>query len=194
MKAKTASMVLIIAGVLTVLASLSYANSGLASPKLNVPRLEVPEINTPQIKLPLVGNAKLTNVDDSKSNNQTSGRCVGTALCTADTITKVIDGDTIYTEHYHIRLALANTPEKNQPGFTAATSFTVGMCPVGTMASIDQDDGQKTDVYGRMVAKVTCSGTNLNSALLESGHAKILRQYCAKSEFAAEPWAKKFGC
>lgn len=60
--------------------------------------------------------------------------------------------------------------------------------------TVDQDDKQKTDAYGRIVAKVTCSGKNLNVELLENGHAVILKQYCSKSEFAFESWAKKFGC
>ncbi|MBI5697520.1 MAG: thermonuclease family protein [Thaumarchaeota archaeon] len=184
-------------GVIALFTSLSYANSGgdtprLDVPKMNAPRLEMPEIDTPQIKLPLVGNVKLTNVEP-KTDNKTS-TCSGTALCMTDKITRIVDGDTIYTQNHKIRLALTNTPEKGKTGFSEATSFTGSICPVGSMISIDQDDKQKTDTYGRMIAKVTCSGKNLNAELLENDHASILTQYCAKSEFASESWAKKFGC
>lgn len=127
-------------------------------------------------------------------SNRAATSCSGTALCTTDKVTKIVDGDTIYTKNHKIRLSLTNTPEKNQAGFSEATSFTRILCPVGSTVTIDQDDKQKTDAYGRMVAKVTCSGKTLNADLLENGHASILKQYCKKSEFASEPWARKFGC
>lgn len=124
----------------------------------------------------------------------TVSACGGTALCITDKVTKIVDGDTIYIKNYKIRLSLTNTPEKNQAGFNEATSFTRNLCPVGSAITVDQDDKQKIDAYGRMVAKVTCSGKNLNAELLENGYASILKQYCKKSEFASESWAKKFGC
>lgn len=121
-------------------------------------------------------------------------KCTGTALCITDKIIKIVDGDTIYIKNYKIRLSLTNTPEKDETGFSEATSFTSKLCPVGSTITVDQDDKQKNDAYGRVVAKVTCSGKNLNAELLENGYAVILKQYCSKSEFAFESWAKKFGC
>lgn len=130
---------------------------------------------------------------ESKPTSKIS-KCTGTALCITDKIIKIIDGDTISIKNYKIRLSLTNTPEKDQTGFSEATSFTSKLCPVGSTITVDQDDKQKRDAYGRIVAKVTCSGKNLNAELLENGHAVILKQYCSKSEFAFESWAKKFGC
>ena len=130
------------------------------------------------------GNNKIT----------TASTCSGKALCITDKVTKIVDGDTIYIKNYKIRLTLTNTPEKNQVGFSEAKSFTSNLCPIGSMITVDQDDKQKIDAYGRMVAKITCSGKNLNAELLENEHALIQTQYCKKSEFASEPWAKKFGC
>lgn len=179
-------------GVIALLTSLSYANSGNEPPRMNVPRLEIPEVNTPQIKLPIVGSVKLTNVEPKLDNS--TNTCSGTALCITDKITRIVDGDTIYTQNHKIRLALTNTPEKGKTGFSEASSFTGKICPVDSMMSIDQDDGQKTDTFGRMLAKVICSGKNLNAELLENNHASITKQYCSKSEFASESWAKKFGC
>lgn len=140
----------------------------------------------------------LSNVDQKTDNeaivNSPPSPCSGGALCVTDQVTRIVDGDTIYTKNYRIRLSLTNTPERNQVGFAEATAFTQSLCPVGSTILIDQDDGQRTDSYGRMVAKVICNGTNLNAELLENNHAHILEQYCAKSEFSSEPWAKKFGC
>lgn len=130
---------------------------------------------------------------ESKSTSNAS-QCIGTALCITDKVIKVIDGDTIYIKNYKIRLSLTNTPEKNEVGFSEATSFTKKLCPVGSIMTMDQDDKQKPDSYGRIIAKVTCSGKNLNAELLENGYAVILKQYCSKSEFSSESWAIKFGC
>ncbi|MEM3143673.1 MAG: thermonuclease family protein, partial [Candidatus Nitrosotenuis sp.] len=104
------------------------------------------------------------------------------------------DGDTIYLKNHKIRLSLVNTPEKNQPGFDDATAFTRLTCPVGSTVIVDQDDGQPYDQFGRMVAKVTCDGKVLNAELLYNGHANILTQYCAVSEFSNEDWALAYGC
>jgi len=124
----------------------------------------------------------------------TSAECKGAALCITDKVTKIVDGDTIYLKYYKIRLSLTNTPESNQNGFKEATAFTKKLCPVGSTITVDQDDKQPFDKYNRAVGKVTCSGKVLNAELLYNGHANILTQYCAKSEFASESWAKKYGC
>lgn len=123
-----------------------------------------------------------------------SHSCSGNALCISDKITSIIDGDTIYLKHYKIRLSLVNTPEKNQLGFDDATAFTSSICPIGSTVIVDQDDGQPYDQFGRMVAKITCGDKVLNEELLHNGHAKILTQYCAVSEFSTEVWALDYGC
>jgi endonuclease YncB( thermonuclease family) len=159
-------------------------------PKKTVPKYEPPKKTTEQSKPSqktgsnYYGNNKMT----------TASGCSGTALCITDKVTKVVDGDTIYTKNYKIRLSLTNTPEKNQNGFSEAKSFTMNLCPVGSEIIVDQDDKQRYDTYGRLLGKVTCSGKNLNAELLENVYASISTQYCKKSEFASESWAKKFGC
>lgn len=194
LKAKIVSLVLIGIGVIALVTSLSYANS-IIKPKIEIPEIITPQIDTSEfnatkIKLPIVNNVKIAIDNAADSINK---ECSGSSLCVTDVVTKIVDGDTIDTEQYRIRLSLVNTPEKNEPGFLEAASFTGNFCPVGSTISIDQD-GQKIDKYGRMIAKVTCSGTSLNAALLENNHASILTQYCSESEFASESWAKKFGC
>lgn len=183
MKTKTLSLVLVSAGVIILLVSAVYSN--LINPEM-----------MSEVVIPIAEDAAVPGPVqvDTSNHSKTPNACSGSALCTTDVVTRIVDGDTLYTQNYRIRLALTNTPEKQEPGFSDATLFTGEMCPVGSVVSIDQDDLQKTDVYGRMVAKVTCSGKVLNAELLDSGHGVILQQYCKKSEFASEDWAKKFGC
>ena len=123
-----------------------------------------------------------------------SHRCIGEAKCVSELITEIIDGDTIYTANYKIRLSLVDTPEINELGYSEATTFTTQMCPVGSYITIDQDDMQLYDQYDRLLANVFCNGKSLNSALLYNGHAEISTRYCSISEFSDYPWAQRFGC
>lgn len=120
--------------------------------------------------------------------------CKGKALCIVDIVKKIVDGDTLYVKNYKIRLSLTDTPEKNETGFKQATDFTKNLCPVGSIITVDQDDKQKKDQYGRILGKIYCSGKILNAELLYAGHAHISKEFCKKSEFATESWATKYGC
>src|SRR2546427_9130280 len=115
----------------------------------------------------------------------------GTAACFTDTVTYIVDGDTLDVGSTRIRLALVNSPEVSRPGYTEAKQFTTQTCPVGSSALVDEDDGQTGGSYGRMVALVYCNGVNLNAALLSSGNAVLVTYYCSVSEFADEAWT---GC
>ena len=137
----------------------------------------------------LATNEKIVAKQDFDSH-----RCIGEAKCISQQITDIIDGDTIHTVNYKIRLALVDTPEKGEPGFSKASMHTVSLCPVGSFVTIDQDDLQLEDQYGRMLANVFCGGKSLNSELLYKGHAKISTEFCRNSEFSEYPWAQKFGC
>jgi len=121
-------------------------------------------------------------------------RCIGNAKCISQTVTRIIDGDTIETQNYKIRLSLVDTPEKDEAGFSEAIKFTAKMCPVGSKITIDQDDVQLYDQYDRLLANVFCNGKSLNSALLYHGHAEISTRYCTFSEFSEDFWAQRFGC
>jgi len=120
--------------------------------------------------------------------------CAGSAGCLTEYVTRIVDGDTIYTGNLKIRLSLTNTPEINQPGYSQATLFTEKLCPVGSSILVDQDDLQPMDEYGRVLAKVYCGDKVLNSELLYNGYANILTQYCSTSEFSGESWAQEYGC
>ncbi|GKS67547.1 hypothetical protein YTPLAS73_10940 [Nitrosarchaeum sp.] len=120
--------------------------------------------------------------------------CSDDALCITAKVERIVDGDTIYVEGYKVRLSLTNAPEKNESGFSEATAFTKRLCPVGSVVTVDQDNKQPYDVYGRLLGKVYCDDKILNSELLFNGHANILTQYCGTSEFSSESWAQDFGC
>lgn len=182
-------MILIGAGVVMLLISVIYSG-----PTVD-PGMEIPEVEIQDVTVPMVEDGSVPEpAVNTSGGSKMSAVCSGSALCTTDRITKIVDGDTLHTQNHHIRLSLTNTPEKQEPGFSDATLFTGSLCPVGSTITIDQDDKQKTDAYGRMLAKVTCSGKVLNEELLDSGHGVILQQYCKESEFASESWATKFGC
>ncbi len=137
-----------------------------------------------------------TVIENSVSDDRPSIplNCSGSAICVSEKVTRIVDGDTLYTTNHKIRLSLTNTPETNESGFSSATAFTSKMCPVGSFILIDQDDLQHYDGYGRLLANVYCDGKSLNSALLYNGHANIMTEYCSTSEFSDRMWAKDFGC
>lgn len=120
--------------------------------------------------------------------------CKGNQLCVENVVQRVIDGDILIIGKYTVRLSLVDTPEISEDGFKEATAFTSKLCRIGSVATFDQDDLQPLDRYEREVGKITCSDVNLNEQLLLNEHAEILTQYCIKSEFADETWAKKYGC
>jgi endonuclease YncB( thermonuclease family) len=120
--------------------------------------------------------------------------CTGKTMCISGKVKSIVDGDTLYVDTYKIRLSLTNTPEKGQNGYAEATKFTKNLCQIGSAVIVDQDDKQPFDSFKRIVGKVYCSDKNLNSELLYKNYASIMKKYCKTSEFASEPWAKKFGC
>ena len=120
--------------------------------------------------------------------------CQGTAACFFGKVTAITDGDTIKVDGKPIRLTLASTPELHESGGIKAREFTLEFCPPGTIAVVDEDDGQQEGSYGRMLAVVYCHDMNLNAALLDSKRATISERFCSASEFGDEDWAKRNGC
>ncbi len=102
---------------------------------------------------------------------------------------------TLDVDGVRIRLALVDTPEREEPGYAEATAFTRHNCPVGSTAMYDADDGQTGGSYGRVIGKVWCFGhpvetpdTSLNAMLIHAGHAEILSRFCSASEFSSDDW------
>ena len=120
--------------------------------------------------------------------------CSGNAGCFSGTVIRVVDGDTIDVASKAVRLALTSAPELSGLGGNKAKQFTASICPVGSTALVDEDDGQTGGSFGRILAVVYCDGVNLNSALLESGLATLDTRFCSKSEFSGQDWAINNGC
>jgi hypothetical protein len=120
--------------------------------------------------------------------------CKGTAACFMGKVTAVTDGDTIKVEGVAIRLALASAPELHESGGINAREFTLKACPVGSMATVDEDDGQQEGSFGRTIAAVYCGDKLLNAALVDSKLGSISKEFCVTSEFGKDDWAKRNGC
>jgi micrococcal nuclease len=97
-------------------------------------------------------------------------------------------------------LALVNTPERGENGYTEAIDFVQSVCGIGTQVLVDQDDGQKEGSFDRLIGLVYCGddGINnkvsLNELLLGRVYAVIYQDFCSLSEFSSTDWAQKNGC
>jgi hypothetical protein len=95
-------------------------------------------------------------------------------------------------------VSLINTPEIGMKYYTEAKDLTLNLCPVGSMALVDQD--------GRMIGKVYCNFkagvenltylTQLRISVkkCEEWIAEVLTKYCSGGDFAGELWTKKYDC
>jgi len=133
-------------------------------------------------------------VEPSTPVSVPSQDCSGTARCFTGIVTSVIDGDTIKVANHSIRFALSSAPELNEFQGITSRNLIDTICPVGSMALVDEDDGQTQGSYGRILAVVYCNGVNLNEELLDSGLGYLTSGFCDQSEFAGDYWAKKHGC
>jgi len=120
--------------------------------------------------------------------------CSGSAGCFTGSVTQIIDGDTIKVDGKSIRFALTSTPELNKSGGQEARAFIENICPVGSLALVDEDDGQTQGSYGRIIAVIYCNDMNLNEEILDAGLGDLSTGFCSISEFSIHPWAKKYGC
>ena len=129
-----------------------------------------------------------------------STECQGQADCFRGTVTEIVDGDTLDINNVRVRLALVNTPERGDSGYTEAIDFVESVCGVGTTALVDEDDGQKEGSFDRLIGIVYCGNDNinnkksLNELLLERGYAVIYQDFCGISEFSSAGWAQSRGC
>ena len=64
------------------------------------------------------------NNDRAPSSHSITPKRKGTAACFTNSVTYIVDGDTLDVGSTRIRLALVNTPEAGQPGYTEAKDFT----------------------------------------------------------------------
>jgi hypothetical protein len=87
-----------------------------------------------------VGNGN-NNDGNNDEDSTPANECQGQADCFRGTVTMIVDGDTIDINNVRIRLALVNTPERGESGYTEAIDFVESICGVGTTALVDEDDG-----------------------------------------------------
>jgi len=120
--------------------------------------------------------------------------CSGTARCITGTVTKIIDGDTIKVNGDSIRFALASAWELDEFKGPQARNLIEEICPVGSTAIVDEDDGQTQGSYGRIIGVIYCNGFNLNEELVNSGLGYLSIRFCEISEFGNTDWAIKHGC
>lgn len=120
--------------------------------------------------------------------------CSGDAACISGKVTEVTDGDTITVNDKPIRFALASAPELDQFGGIESREFIEKLCPVGSPALVDEDDGQIKGIYDRMIGLIRCNGKILNEELVTSGNGEIAVQFCSISEFSDMDWASNNGC
>ena len=57
-----------------------------------------------------------------------------------------------------IRLVLMNAPERGEPGYEEASTFTRSKYPVGTTVVYNADDRQRSGSHGKVVALMWCVG------------------------------------
>ncbi|MDX1596538.1 MAG: thermonuclease family protein, partial [Nitrosopumilaceae archaeon] len=134
------------------------------------------------------------STSSNTENSSLANNCSGTALCFKGKVTQVIDGDTIKVDGKSIRFALSSAPELYERGGQDARQLIENICPVGSTALVDQDDGQTQGSYGRLLGVIYCNGVNLNSKLLDEGLGYIASEFCSSSEFSFTSWAQKHGC
>lgn len=124
--------------------------------------------------------------------------CKGSARCFEGVVEDVVDGDTLEVNGETVRLTLVNTPEKWEGDYEAAIDFVWDLCPIGSDVIVDEDDLQISRSHRRVIAIVYCESRgrlkNLNEELLKAGYAELFKDFCKKSEFANEEWAKLYGC
>ena len=190
-KTITFTIVIIIAAVVIVTLIYSFSTSDLHTNKEN--RIEN------QMDIGQIGFSKesKSNVIDSqvfRDNSTKTDQCKGSAKCISGLVTRIIDGDTIVVDDKSIRFSLVNTPEWGDKDYFHAGAYIETVCPIGSKVVVDEDDGQTQGSFGRIIGKIYCNRIILNEEILESGYAVILTKFCSVSEFANEPWAKKFGC
>ena len=142
-----------------------------------------------EIEKAIIGEPK--QIDPTQLSSQD---CSGTARCITGTVTKIIDGDTIHVDGQSIRFALASAPELSGYGGVESRNFIQTICPVGSDVTVDEDDGQTEESYGRMIGVIYCNGMNLNQELLDADLGYLEDRFCDSSEFASDTWAQKHGC
>lgn len=104
------------------------------------------------------------------------------------TVTKVIDGDTIWCDSYRVRLVCIDTPERGQKGYFKAKYYLKKRL-LHKKVCLDVDRKNRKDKYRRLLAVVLYNGKNINAELLHKKYAKIWKYFKLRySEFNPYRW------
>ena len=99
-------------------------------------------------------------------------------------VLRVTDGDTIRVRlssgPINVRLHAVDTPELGQPWGREARDALARRLPAGRAVQLEVTD--QSDGYGRMVARVSVDGVDLNDWLVRAGHAFVYRQYAGAED------------
>lgn len=125
-------------------------------------------------------NVIVVEIEANKTPEQTLDL---TPDAVSGTITRVIDGNTVEIDNMRIRLPLIDVEDSGNSTMPHA-ALAREMCPVGTIAHYDVDDGQPVGKYGRTIAMVWCDGISLDRTMVDSGLGWVNTYYCERSEFS----------
>ncbi len=142
----------------------------------------------------LIDQGILSNSSSMADVMESDPRCSGSASCITGTVTEVVEGHTIKIDDNRIRFAIASSAEITEPGGPEAKAYIESICPVGSTATVDEDDGQIGNLQGRIIGVVYCNDINLNEALVLSPHGTMWLEFCMQSEFQNDQWAVDNGC
>jgi len=91
-----------------------------------------------------------------------------------NTVTKVIDGDTIEIEtEERVRLICIDSPETNEPYYTEAKNFLISYILNKKVKLVK--DVSETDRYGRLLRYIYLEDEFVNGVLVEEGYARVYR-------------------
>ncbi len=145
--------------------------------------------NTQEHSIPI--SAEPLEIQTSQYSLQ---ECSGNARCFIGTVTKIVDGNTIHVDDKSIRFALASAPTLKGYDGIDSKNFIETICPVGSKALVDEDDGQPPEGPSKLIGVVHCNDMILNKELLDAKLGYLSNRFCGSSEFSNSSWAQKHGC
>ena len=175
-------------------AAADMATSGNVTLVLGSPNDRRPEASGPDsgISVTIYGlrnasitaDVNITLVPDGQSRTQ-HGDGIPLHVKKAGTLTGIPYADTLVIDDEMFRLSLIDAPGGKQREAAMAMALVEAVCRVGSTVYYDIDDLQPKDRHGRHLALVWCGDMQkpMNQVLLETGHARLLREYCDWSEF-----------
>ncbi len=95
------------------------------------------------------------------------------ALALTLTLPVAVDGDTIQSRDFFVRLVQINTPEKGECYYKEATTYTSKFLKTKSKLVLTKDKNLDSfDEYGRALGYLTNENRNLNLELVKYGYAK----------------------